>query len=213
MLPRAKLNTAAQRLAGLPLVSLAAVGLALIASLSSTASGELEFQRLALLQGEGWRLWTGHFVHFGLLHLLSDSLALLLLAGLVERHWGHRDSGLLLLGGAPLLAALLLLLAPTLHVYRGLSGLVWLCAAPALASLWPHTRLRPALLLLVALAVLKLSLDQTTPSPLTPGIPPELWAHRSGALLGVLAVVLRSLSRPSTTAIRQSAPPAPEPRR
>src|SRR6187402_1286074 len=92
----------------------------------SSASGELQtacaLTRDALAGGELWRLWSGHFVHFGSAHLRGDLLAFLLWAAWLER----ASRGLLLgvlLAAAPLMSVAVLLGCPTLGEYRGLSGL------------------------------------------------------------------------------------------
>lgn len=97
-----------------------------VALLLSTAPAELQAacasSRAAITGGEPWRLWTGHFVHFGDAHLRGDLLAFLLWAAWLER--GAR--GLLLrvlVVGAPLLSLIVLIGGPTLAEYRGLSGL------------------------------------------------------------------------------------------
>ncbi|WP_130471861.1 hypothetical protein [Candidatus Magnetaquicoccus inordinatus] len=37
----------------------------------------LSYQRQDLLNGEWWRLWSGHFVHYSPQHALQDIMALL----------------------------------------------------------------------------------------------------------------------------------------
>jgi rhomboid family GlyGly-CTERM serine protease len=76
----------------------------------------------AIADGELWRLWTGHFVHFGGPHLRGDLLAFLVWAAWLE-HGARSLLFRLLLIGTPLLSLLLLIGCPTLGEYRGLSGL------------------------------------------------------------------------------------------
>lgn len=80
------------------------------------------YDRAFLLQGDWWRAWTGHVVHFGPSHLFWD-LAMLLPAGCwVEYVWPARARWFYV--GAPLvISALLFVLDPALLRYGGLSGL------------------------------------------------------------------------------------------
>jgi rhomboid family GlyGly-CTERM serine protease len=83
----------------------------------------LEYRR-ALAGGEPWRLFTGHFVHLGLVHALLNCVALLLLGRLFADRL--KPAGFFgVLGMAPVLISLLFLAAlPELHWYRGLSGVL-----------------------------------------------------------------------------------------
>src|SRR5437879_3621065 len=94
------------------------------ASLIEHLSGD----RGAILQGELWRLWTGHLVHFSLRHALIDSMTLLLIGTLAESEFGSRRVALSLLVGAPLISIGMLLASPTQN-YRGAS-----CIAVMLAT-------------------------------------------------------------------------------
>lgn len=46
---------------------------------------ELLYDRAAVADGEWWRLWTGHLVHFGWPHFVADAGLLVILGWLVER--------------------------------------------------------------------------------------------------------------------------------
>ena len=83
----------------------------------------LEYRR-ALAGSEPWRLFTGHFVHLGLVHALLNCVALLLIGRLFGDHL--KPAGFFgVLGLAPVLISLLFLAAlPELHWYRGLSGVL-----------------------------------------------------------------------------------------
>lgn len=54
--------------------------------LGSGAFEFLVFDKAAILRGEVWRFFTGHFVHFGFDHFFWDFLALLILGAIIENH-------------------------------------------------------------------------------------------------------------------------------
>ncbi len=101
---------------------------ALFASLVGLLASALPAQRLfaftadGMRRGELWRLWTGHFVHYGSAHLWGDLLAFAVWAALVEGE-SRRALVATLLVGAPLLLVALQLACPALGEYRGLSGI------------------------------------------------------------------------------------------
>ena len=80
------------------------------------------YNRIAILNGDWWRLWTGHWVHFSGSHL-AWNLAVLLGAGawLARRHQGLLLTYTLIV--APLISLALLLGEPAMQIYGGLSGL------------------------------------------------------------------------------------------
>jgi rhomboid family GlyGly-CTERM serine protease len=99
------------------------------AVVSTAATGEfaasyLEFDRLAILDGEWWRLLTGHVTHYGWWHLTTNLIylaALVFLIGqLTVRGW---------LGYAAFVAVVVpiaLLVEPEpLQQYRGISALLY----------------------------------------------------------------------------------------
>jgi rhomboid family GlyGly-CTERM serine protease len=45
----------------------------------------LIYDRTAVMQGEWWRIWTGHLVHFGWPHFVCDAGLFLILGRLIER--------------------------------------------------------------------------------------------------------------------------------
>lgn len=84
----------------------------------------LQYQRDAILQGQVWRLLTGHLVHLGVVHCLLNLLALLLIlylfSGVITlRHWWRLTIGLCLA-----ISVLFLALNPKLSYYAGLSGVL-----------------------------------------------------------------------------------------
>lgn len=114
----ARLTQMAHRL---PWLSLLASVIGLLAS-ELPAQHFLAFTAAGMQKGELWRLWTGHFVHYGSAHLWGDWLAFVVWAALVEGE-SRRALGVTLLIGAPVLLLALERVCPALGEYRGLSGI------------------------------------------------------------------------------------------
>lgn len=91
--------------------------------LTPAATDLLLYDRSAILQGEWWRLWTGHWVHFTLSHLAWNAGVLLGAGTWLER---VQPGSLLryILLAAPLMSIVFLIGEPAMHRYGGLSGLV-----------------------------------------------------------------------------------------
>ncbi|HEX6765084.1 MAG TPA: rhomboid family intramembrane serine protease, partial [Polyangiaceae bacterium] len=106
-----------------PWLSLAAsaAGLALSSGLVGSPS-DYALAPGRLVDGELFRLWTGHFVHYGSAHLWGDLLAFAFWAAAVERS-SRRLFAVTLFCATPLLSLGILLACPELREYRGLSGL------------------------------------------------------------------------------------------
>jgi rhomboid family GlyGly-CTERM serine protease len=83
--------------------------------------GTLLYDRAALAQGEWWRVWTGHLVHFGWAHFLVDTGLLLIVGWFAEnRHPWFTRLGLVLMPA--FVSASLFWLEPDLGRYAGLSA-------------------------------------------------------------------------------------------
>ena len=119
--PRAKKLRACLR-RRVPLVTLLLVGGALAAALGPGGSALLIYDRQAILSGEIWRLFTGHWVHFSMSHLVYDSLALGLAGWMIEAR-RVRCFGVLCLLAPWIIGLALLVACPNLRYYGGLSGL------------------------------------------------------------------------------------------
>lgn len=105
-----------------PWLTLALAGLALAWS-GTDATAAWSFDRAAITQGEWWRLYTGHFVHFGLSHLAWNLVVLLVAGTWLERQRPGLARGFM--GSAPAAIGMALWLTrPELAVYAGLSGVV-----------------------------------------------------------------------------------------
>jgi len=176
-----------------PIVTCALV-LACLALFAGVDPVLLEWNREAIEKGEVWRLWTGHFTHYSLRHVLLDGAFALLAGSLAERELGARFL-LVLLTLASTAIGVVLMFATHLDTYRGLSGLGMALAGAAAAAWWsrsPGSR-RPILVLVAALAV-KLALEAGGWSPNQAGLPPGVgiaWqAHLAGVALGAVGGLL-----------------------
>lgn len=118
---------------------------ALPAALAALAPAACLFDRNAILGGEWWRLVTGHWAHFSASHVAWNLLVLLVAGAWLERV----SPGTLVrytLVAAPVIGLGLLVGAPTMAFYGGLSGLAvgvavllaltQLTAAPAARAWW-----------------------------------------------------------------------------
>jgi rhomboid family GlyGly-CTERM serine protease len=178
-------------------VSLAAAAAVLAWSVPA-ASGALLYDRSAILQGDWWRLWTGHWIHFSVSHL-AWNIAVLLGAGA----WLERlQPGSLvrwLVAGAPLISLTLLVGEPAMQVYGGLSGLA--TGAVVLLALMQWDR-RPRSRVWwgagLALVALKLGVEAAQPAPLFAGfsgaVRPSVLAHAAGAALAAAFFLSRNFA-------------------
>lgn len=165
----------------------------------------LEWSRTGIVDGEYWRLVTGHWVHLGTSHLLLNLAGLLVTGLLFMRHpplaWWM---GYLIL--SPLfISAGLLLATPELAWYRGFSGcLHGLLVFTALSNLKSDTRWS---LIVLAFIAVKLAFENVLypavgENPLIGGtVITE--AHWLGALAGLAAGLLLLFRRSARHAVRE----------
>ena len=108
--------------ARIPRVFLALGALALVIQLNPAWREALIYNRHAIGQGEVWRMWTGHWVHFGWPHFVVDAGLFLILGWMLERP--HRRAALTALVLMPLfVSAGILVFDPAMERYAGLSAL------------------------------------------------------------------------------------------
>ncbi|MBD9370322.1 rhombosortase [Xanthomonas sp. XNM01] len=141
----------------------------------------LLLERDGVLDGQLWRLWSGHLLHLDALHAAINITALAVLMHIAAR---MRQLGPLLVSSLwmmPLLSASLLLLSPGLQWYAGLSGLLHACAAWLLlrhggVAMWTG----------LALLAAKLAWEQLSPAAAeTSAFPVIHLAHLIGAGVGL----------------------------
>lgn len=179
----------------------------LLASVSQLVASALPlaYDRMAILQGEWWRLLTGGWLHHNLNHLLMNLLAWgLIYLLLPQRLAGYRSVWVLILQVA-LVDTFLFALVPATHFYWGLSGaLHGLFAICALLMI--QQRERQGWWWLLGLFV-KLGWDLVRTDSLTTeliGTRVHVESHVIGAISGVLTGLLlllwyrRDTKKPTT---------------
>ena len=99
-----------------------AVALALVVYTLPGAEKNLVYDRAAILDGEVWRLITGHWVHFSASHLFYD-VAVLAISGWFIEARRYRYFLPLCVLSASVIGLALLAILPEIAVYGGLSGI------------------------------------------------------------------------------------------
>ena len=100
------------------------IAVALVALLFQCHAGwrsSLLYDRAAIIQGEWWRVWTGHLVHFGWPHFTADTGLFLILGYMLVGQPVRRFLVILFLLPAVISAAVYFF-APTMSRYGGLSA-------------------------------------------------------------------------------------------
>jgi len=163
-----------------------------LAPWSESAREWLRFDRLAIADGEYWRLLTGHFTHLGTSHFLLNCAGLLLVWYLVGTQF--TAFGWLWISAGTIIGIDLgfWLLEPQLVWYVGLSGLLHGLLAAGIIGTANNDR-QMALLLVVMLAG-KLGYEQLA-GPLPGSVSSSggsviVNAHLYGAIAGALTTVL-----------------------
>jgi len=150
----------------------------------------LRYERSAVLEGEFWRLLTGHLVHASAAHLLLNVAGLALIAALFRRDYSLRQWLLIGLFSVVSIDLGLVFYEPQLQWYVGLSGLLHGAIAAGAVAWWKHeTRLLASIL--SALLIAKLAWEQLHGAlPLSGDMPVIVDAHLFGALGGLGAGLL-----------------------
>ena len=165
-----------------------AISVTLVALLGSNGAQWLRYDRIAILDGQLWRLITAHIVHLGWSHLAMNLAGLCLIWAIFGGHIPWQRWLTLLLVGVIGISILLFIFNPHLRWYVGLSGVLHtLFIAGCLVDLkyrrW-DTRI------LLALVIFKLAYEQLWgPMPgseSTAGGKVIVDAHFYGAICGFL---------------------------
>lgn len=155
-----------------------------------TFAGILRYDRAAVLNGQAWRLLTGHLVHADAMHLAWNLAGLLLVWFLFARDHSARDWFVILLASTIAVDLGFLLLEPDLAWYVGFSGVLHGCMAAGLVA-WLVTTRDPLTAFVATLFVAKLAWEHVVgPLPITGGsisLPVIYEAHSYGAVGGALA--------------------------
>lgn len=156
----------------------------LLALLPPQAAGLLRYERSLILDGQLWRLLSGHLLHLGWPHLGVNLLALTLICGAFGRTMTPRLWWLTTAAGALGVALGLLLLEPGVSWYVGLSGVLHaLFAAGAIHLPRPRWRLSRLLLAGLCMKLIAEQLDYTILPVISSAV---LDAHLYGAFMGAI---------------------------
>jgi rhomboid family GlyGly-CTERM serine protease len=155
----------------------------------------LRYDRQAVLEGEVWRLITGHLVHGSVRHLLMNELGLLLVAALLARDYTLRGWIAIYLAGVLAIDVGFVFFEPQLEWYVGLSGASHGAVAAGAVASWRHeNRLIAAAISVVLLG--KLALEFRHGGSPFAGLPVVVEAHRYGAIGGACAGLGILFARP-----------------
>jgi rhomboid family GlyGly-CTERM serine protease len=154
----------------IPRLTLVLLTSLLVAYCASGAAELLIYDRVAILQGQWWRLATGHWVHFSHAHLLCNLLVIASAGSLIET---ARRGDLALLCALAILPAgpVLMLAEPGLVQFGGASGVACaLVVYAALSGLATPGRWRTVCALLLGVVALKLLVEWGTGWSLSAGM-------------------------------------------
>jgi rhomboid family GlyGly-CTERM serine protease len=169
------------------LLGLSWLTLVLLSLLGESGRLALRYQREAVLQGEYWRLITGHLVHGSTQHLILNAAGLGLIAALFHQDYSWRAWLLIALFSMAAIDAGLVFYEPQLSWYLGLSGVLHGALAAGAIAWWRYES-RLLALVLTVIFVGKLCWEQWHGAlPLSGDLPVVVDAHLYGALGGVLA--------------------------
>ena len=156
------------------------------------AAPEWRYDRAAILDGEAWRLVTGHLLHADVHHLGWNVFGVLLVWFLFARDYSPRQWLAILLVSTAVTSAGFLLLEPELDWYVGFSGVLHGCMAAGLVA-WLRSTRDPLTWLVAGLFAAKLAWEHFQGAlPFTAGtlsLPVVHEAHTYGAIGGLLAAL------------------------
>jgi len=164
------------------------VGISVLLALAGDpARLALRYERAAVLNGEFWRLISGHFVHATFAHLLLNMVGLGLIAALFPRDYTLRQWMIVLAASVLAIDVGFVLFEPQLEWYVGLSGVLHGALAAGAVAWWRHET-KPLALLLSAILISKLTWEQWRGAlPLSGDMTVVVNAHLYGAVGGLLA--------------------------
>ena len=152
----------------------------------------LRYERTAVLDGQWWRLVTGHLVHADAAHLAWNLAGAALVWWLFGAEYGRLEWLVIVLASAAAIDIAFLGWMPGLDWYVGLSGVLHGCMAAGLAA-WLARARDPLVLLVAILFAAKLVFEHWQgPLPFTAGtlaLPVIVEAHSYGAIGGLAAAL------------------------
>ena len=152
----------------------------------------LRYERAAVLDGQWWRLVTGHLVHADAAHLAWNLAGAALVWWLFGAEYGRLEWLVIVLASAAAIDIAFLGWMPGLDWYVGLSGVLHGCMAAGLAA-WLARARDPLVLLVAILFAAKLVFEHWQgPLPFTAGtlaLPVVVEAHSYGAIGGLAAAL------------------------
>ena len=152
----------------------------------------LRYERTAVLDGQWWRLVTGHLVHADAAHLAWNLAGAALVWWLFGAEYGRLEWLVIVLASAAAIDIAFLGWMPGLDWYVGLSGVLHGCMAAGLAA-WLARARDPLVLLVAILFGAKLVFEHWQgPLPFTAGtlaLPVIVEAHSYGAIGGLAAAL------------------------
>jgi len=168
------------------------LGLLVMISVLLAMAGEparlaLRYERMAVFQGEYWRLVSGHFVHASFAHLLLNMFGLGLIAALFQDDYSLRQWLIVLAASLVAIDLGFVLFEPQLEWYVGLSGVLHGALAAGAVAWWRHEYKPLAVGLTVVLPAQHLGEQWQGALPLSGDMPVIVDAHLYGALGGLTA--------------------------
>lgn len=160
------------------------VASALALGTSENASSYCEYSRVAIEEGQVWRLWTSSFVHFSESHLVWNLIVCVALGSWVERR-APRELRAYLAIAPTVVSGVLYAWESYLETYRGLSGVA---AGLVVVTVWVlllDGKTKEAVALAVLLGT-KVGIEFVSGEPLladfgNTGVTPVATAHLVGA--------------------------------
>ncbi len=173
---------------------------ALLVATGDTGREWLRFERATILDGELWRLVTGHIVHLGLTHFLLNGAGLVLVWFLVGREFAGLEWLAIVAASIAAIDIGLWVLSPGLEWYVGLSGLLHGMLAAGILASWRERRAEASILGVVIFG--KLAFEQLVgPMPGSEGTSGGaviVDAHLYGVIGGVILAAILIRVRPKT---------------
>jgi len=173
------------------------IGLVVLQLAAPASTMALRYDRVALADGQWWRLITAHVVHLDLRHMLLNALGVILMWALFARDYPPRQWFLILFTAAAAIDAGLWFRDPQVQWYVGASALLHgVMAAGTLAELRRGSRDGWTLAAFLAAKLVYEQLSGALPFA-GPAVPVVVNAHLYGALGGLAAAIwLRPARKP-----------------